>query len=199
MFQQKTVGIIKIQIHGNACGHEYVVDIDQDGQARGYVLIDFLMKFPSPTTDEHVQTGKLYLKDVFDTFGEFALLNLLHAFLFKYKIFIIVKVTDNPKFITRLNALFSSYIPRELPLENLASPIERKKYKYFAVVGTEYLILDMHGRIINTPWGERKKFDFEIDIIKKLLRSLTPIPKDCSFKKKLQILTPSGLYLNPAR
>lgn len=170
IFLQKQGGVIKIQIHDESlCEHNFVVFVDRNGIARGYEQFDFQLQFTARTEEDYAAPDQLYLADLLQTFGEFATLSIFHAFLLDYKIYVIIDPTDNPLFVDQLNKLMISFFPRDVSIEPFIEAINRKDFLQLEEAGFENLILDIHGRIINAPWGEKKKFDFENCAIKKAL------------------------------
>ncbi len=194
VFSQKRVGIIKIQIHsGSVCEHEFVAFVDQTGTARGYEKIDFQLQFTARSAAEHAATDKLYLEDLLETIGDFATLSIFRAFLFDYSIYVILGPADNPRFVERLNDLMQSFFPKDLNVKSLAQPIERRAFLKFDVKESEFLILDTSGLITNSPWGEKKWFEYENEVIKKALEIIDAssqallIQQEVSnFKKKVE-------------
>ena len=175
VFSQKRVGIIKIQIHGGTiCEHEFVAFVDQTGTARGYEKIDFQLQFTVRTAAEHAATDKLYLEDLLEAIGDFATLSIFRAYLFDYPTYIILGPADNPRFVERLNDLMLSFFPKEMGVKRLAQPIERRAFLKFDVKESEFLVLDTGGLITNSPWGEKKQFDYENEVIKKALEIIEP-------------------------
>ena len=170
VFLQKQSGVIKIQIHDDSlCEHNFVAFVDRNGTARGYEQFDFQLQFTARTPENSATPDKLYLEDLLQTIGEFATLSIFHAYLLDYKIYVIIGPTDNPQFVDQLNTLMISFFPRDLSIEPVVEAINRKEFLQLEEVGFENLILDIHGLIINVPWGEKKKFDFENSVIKKAL------------------------------
>ncbi len=196
VFSQKRVGIIKIQIHGGSvCEHEFVAFVDQTGTARGYEKIDFQLQFTARSAAEHAATDKLYLEDLLETIGDFATLSIFRAFLFDYPIYVIMGPADNPRFVDRLNDLMLSFFPKDLNVKRLAQSIERKAFLKFDVKESEFLVLDTSGLITNSPWGEKKKFEYENEVIKKALeiidaasQALLMQQEVANFKKKVEFV-----------
>ncbi len=170
IFQQKRMGIIKVQARAGAvCPHEFIAFIDQNGVPRGYEKIDYQMQFTTRSVEEHKTKDKLFLVDLLETLGNVATIRLFHAFLFNFKIFIVITPTDNPQFVDKLNDLFLSFFPIEMHASRLTESIDRKKFATLDLKESQYLILNTNGVVINSPWGDQKKFDFEMDLIKKAL------------------------------
>ncbi len=196
VFSQKRVGIIKIQIHsGSVCEHEFVAFVDQTGTARGYEKIDFQLQFTARSPAEHAATDKLYLEDLLETIGDFATLSIFRAFLFGYNIFIILGPADNPRFVERLNDLMLSFFPKEMNVQRLAKPIERRSFASMEVKTEEELVLDTSGLISNSPWGEKKSFEYENEVLKKALeiidaasQALLMQQEVSNFKKKVEFV-----------
>src|SRR4030042_371670 len=121
VLKQENVDIIKIQIHNpSVCEHDFVTFVDQTGKVRGYELIDYQLQFTSRTKKEHTKADKLFLEDLLETLGNFATLNVFHAYLFKYKILIITGFTESPDYVDLLNGLFSRIFPPDVSVEKLA-------------------------------------------------------------------------------
>ncbi len=196
VFSQKRVGIIKIQIHsGSVCEHEFVAFVDQTGTARGYEKIDFQLQFTARTQAEHTATDKLYLEDLLETIGDFATLSIFRAFLFDWPVKIILGPADNPRFVERLNDLMVSFFPKDLNVKNLAQPLERRVFLKYDVKEEAELLLDTGGLITNSPWGEKKQFEFENEVIKKALeiidagsQALLIQQEIANFRKKVEFL-----------
>jgi hypothetical protein len=196
IFQQKRMGILKIQAHAGAvCPHEFIAFIDQTGTPRGYEKIDYQMQFTARSVEEHKVTDNLFLEDLLETLGDVAAVRIFHAFLFNFKIFIVITPTDNPQFVDKLNDLFSSFFPVDINVSTLAESIDRKKFATLDLKESQYLILNTSGVVINSPWGDQKKFDFETDLIKKALEiiddrsQVTVIQQEIiNLKKKAEIL-----------
>ncbi len=196
VFSQKRVGIIKIQIHsGSVCEHEFVAFVDQTGTARGYEKIDFQLQFTARSPAEHAATDKLYLEDLLETVGEFATFSIFRAFLFGWPIKIILGPADNPHFVERLNDLMLSFFPKELNVQRLAQPIERRAFLNMDVKAEEELLLDTSGLITNSPWGEKKRFEYENEVIKKALEIIDAASQAvliqqeiANFKKKVEFV-----------
>jgi hypothetical protein len=196
VFAQKRVGIIKIQIHaGSVCEHEFVAFVDQTGTARGYEKIDFQLQFTARSAEEHAATDKLYLEDLLETVGDFATLSVFRAFLFGYTIKIILGPADNPRFVERLNDLMVSFFPKEMNVKAMAQPLERREFLKLDVKQEEDLILDTSGLITNSPWGEKKRFEYENEILKKALeiidaasQALLMQQEVANFKKRVEFV-----------
>lgn len=173
VFQQKKIGLLKIQARaGVVCPHEFIAFIDQNGVARGYEKIDYQMQFVSRSVEEHQVTDKIYLEDIIESFGDVATIQLFHAFLFSYKILVILTPTDNPQLVEKMNELFVSFMPAEMQQGRLIEGIDRKKFGDLDLKDSTCLILETSGLIVNSPWGDQKKFNFETDVIKKALEIL---------------------------
>jgi hypothetical protein len=196
IFQQKRMGILKIQAHAGAvCPHEFIAFIDQTGTPRGYEKIDYQMQFTARSVEEHKVTDNLFLEDLLETLGDVAAVRIFHAFLFNFKIFIVITPTDNPQFVDKLNDLFLSFFPVEMQASRLAESIDRKKYAALDLKESNYLILNTSGVVINTPWVDQQKFNFESEVIKKALEiidansQITVIQQEIrNLKKKAEIL-----------
>ncbi len=170
VLKQESVDIIKIQIHNpSVCVHDFVAIVDQTGQVRGYELFDYQLQFTARTPEAHIKTGKLFLEDLLETLGNFATLNVFHAFLFNYGILIITGPNEAPAYVAQLNALFARIFPPELSVKNLARVIDQKEFMKFNVGETDDLVLDTTGLVTHSPWGDWKRFDFENEVIKKAL------------------------------
>ncbi len=170
VFQNKAFGTLKIQIHkGIVCPeHQFVIFVDKKGKIRGYEKIDLqltIAKKPAPEEDE-VTTS---LSELTETVGEFASLNIFHAFLLNVPIVIFVKedsenLKNNSPIQKMIKELFLNVIKINEPLRYM----KRADFKNFKMVNT--LAIDEEGYILSSPW-EINKFDLEQGILEKALET----------------------------
>jgi hypothetical protein len=177
------------------CEHEFVAFVDQTGTARGYERIDFQLQFTARTAEEHAASDKLYLEDLLETIGDFATMNVFHAYLFGYKVYVIMGPADNPRFVDRLNDLMVSFFPSELRVDRMAEPIDRKEFMKLDVEEGEYLILDTNGLITASPWGENKKFDYENEVVKKALEIIDADSQAMLIQQEINNLRKKAEYI----
>src|SRR5271157_189371 len=174
IFQQKQLGIINIQVRpGIVCQHEFIAYIDQKGKARGYETVDFQIQFTARTAEEQAASDQMVLEDLLEALGDFATLLLFHAFLFNYKIFILVAPADNPLFVDKLNDLFSRLFPASLQPTTLAEKLRWSDFATLDIKELPCLVLNPNGLIVNSTCGEQKKFDFESELVKNALKITT--------------------------
>src|SRR5271157_3159257 len=170
IFQQNQIGLIKIQIRsGSVCPHDFIAFVDQTGTVRGYEHADFQIKFTARTEEDRKTTDNLFLEDLLETLGEFATVRLFHAFNFNYKVFILITPKDDPRFVDRLNKLFSNFFPADMQPRKSAEGIDQKRFTALDINESNSLIMNTSGIVANSPWGDQKKFDFETEVIKKAL------------------------------
>jgi hypothetical protein len=158
------------------------------GTPRGYERIDYQFQFTARTAEEHAATSTLHLEDLLEMFGEFATLNLLHAALLNYRIIIITNLTDNPTFSSQLTDLFLKTFPKDFLRGNFAETISRARFLKLRIKEAEDLILDTNGRIIRSPWNEKKEFDLEKNMFKRSFEILDPDSQTLIFQQQIDNL-----------
>jgi hypothetical protein len=170
IYQQKHIGLIKVQVRpGTACPHEFIVYVDQLGKARDYEHADFQIQLTARTPNERAASDQFSLEDLLETLGTFATLRVFHAFIFNYKILVLIVPTDDPKFVDNLNDLFTRSFPAHMKPERLADKTRLSEFAMLDMEESKTLILDTKGVIVDSPWGDQKDFDFETELIKKAL------------------------------
>src|SRR4030042_535264 len=175
IFSQKSSGIIKIQFRaGQICEHDFMAFVDQNGAVRGYDKIDFQLEFNAQTAAEYAAGQKLHLETLLESVGDFAVMNIFHAYMFDYPIYVILRPTDNPRFADQLNDLLLGLFPPELNTKQIIQSLNHQAYLRLDVKESEYLVLDISGIILNSPWGEKKKFEYEHELLKKALEIVDP-------------------------
>jgi hypothetical protein len=175
VFSQKRSGLIKIQLRtGQVCNHEFVAFVDQKGTVRGYEKIDFQLEFNAQTAAEYAAAEKLHLETLLEILGDFAVMNIFHAYMFDYPIYVILRPTDNPHIAEQLNDLLLGFFPPELNTKQLVQSLNHQSYLRLDVKESEYLVFDINGIILNSPWEEKKKFDYENGVLKKALEIVDP-------------------------
>lgn len=168
-FQQKNnKDLLRIQVRGG-CDHEFIIFVDQMGEIRSVEQFDFRLQFTSRL--EESQAGSpLFLENLLESIGEFAVLNFFHAFLFSYNIYVILP-SGNSTFVDQLNALFFRFFPAELPIIP-AKSIAQKRFAKLNLNKNNELIIDAEGRVFKCPWRDAEKFHLEDDIVRKMLEIL---------------------------
>ncbi len=168
IFAQKKFGIIKIQVPpGAACSeHLFIVFVDPKGIVRGYEKIDVF--FCKPIDEGAKLSEKLNLERLTQLFGLYGLFSLLHAKIFNYPSYVIVERGSED--ITNVtNDFFENLLPERHRRSCSIKFIEQTAYNKIKIKEKDALLIDSHHQILQTPWDEKLKLEFEGEIVKKAM------------------------------
>jgi len=157
ILSQKSFGAIKIQVPIGACcpDHYFIAYVDSNGNVRGYEKIDIYMTTKQDIDKE--KEDKLTIRKLFDIFGMYGVLNLLHAKIFNYPTYILIDDDFNyPEYL--FNSYFDRVIPERFRGDKNIQLIKKSKYDGYKF-NEKGLIIDSHQNILQTPWIERLKFE----------------------------------------
>jgi hypothetical protein len=162
LFDNKKVGLIKIQIHkGVCCDHQFVVFLDKKGAVRGYENIDIQIDL---TAFANRSVGaQIFLKDILNQYKQFAVANMLHALIIGSPIKVLVRNEDNSK---GMNTLFNSYLPDNKKQPFIIQSIPEKDFKKAKI--EDDLVINPEGYIAAMPWQDIA-MNYESGLIQKAL------------------------------
>jgi len=159
LFLQKQSRIINIQASpGTVCSdHRFVIFLDSNGTVRGYERIDVNIAEPD---DEREGVIILTLTKLIKIFGTYGVLNLIHAKIFNYPIFIVIdKNIDLEYNSDNLNSIGNTILPERYRGGRTLHLYEESDYDNVELNVKDGLLLDMRLHISKIPWDEKLKFE----------------------------------------
>lgn len=169
IFENKQFGTVKIQINrGIVCPeHQFVIFVDKKGKIRSYEKIDVQLTVAKPVQEEKVDAKSLNLRSIMQEIGDFATLNIIHAFLLDISVVIFTE-EENERRRIAINEICKSLFPDLFEQKKPLKFMKREEFKRFTV--QNLLAIDEKGYILSAPW-EINKFEFEEELLKKALNS----------------------------
>ena len=171
IFAQKRFGLIKIQVPpGAICSeHLFIVFIDTKGVVRGYEKIDlFSYKCVDEFKDGAELSEKVSLRRLIQLIGLYGFYCLLHATIFNYPSYI-MRETGKEDTTNILNIFFDKLLPERHKRLCSVKILEQIAYNKIKIKEKDALVIDSHQQILQTPWNENLKLEFEGEIVKKAL------------------------------
>lgn len=164
IFENKAFGTLKIQIHkGIICDHQFVIFVDKKGKIRGYEKIDIQLSTAPKAVGQAEK--KASLDFIVKLMGDFASVNIFHAFLLDIPV-VIIRKTRNEDWENQVNTMSKELFPDLFESKTPIEFVDRSEYKEKKI--KNLLLIDEEGYILSAPW-EINKFDFEEDLLKKAL------------------------------
>jgi len=165
IFSQKKFGMIKIQVpQGGVCKeHQFIVFVDTKGIIRGYDQIDLLMK---KVTEGEDKARRFSIKHFIDIYGLYGVFCLIHAKIFNYPAYII-RDKESEDFSYVINKIGDRLLPEAYRDTSNVSFLDETDYNKIKLNDKNAFVMDTHQHILQTPWGEKLKFEEEM--IKKAL------------------------------
>jgi len=164
VFSQKKFGTIKVQVpQGGVCKeHQFIVFVDTKGIIRGYEKIDLLMKTPT----EAVESDRLTLTKLIQTFGSYGVFSLIHAKIFNYPAYVIRNKSAVDK-SNIINRIADNILPEIYRRTSSIKFLEETDLNKIKLEEKNAFLMDSQNHILQTPWEEKLKF--EEGIVKKAL------------------------------
>lgn len=188
LFENKKVGLIKIQIHkGVCCDHQFVVFLDKKGGVKGYENIDIQIDLSS-FANRSVGT-QVFLKDLLNQYKQIATASMIHAIIIGTPIKILVRNEDNSKGI---NILLNSFLPDDKKQPFLIHSIPEKDFKKAKI--EDDLVINPEGYIAQTPWQDIA-MNFESSCIQKALDILDDESQAIIIQGEIETLFAKAKYI----
>jgi hypothetical protein len=181
LFENKKVGLVKIQIHkGVCCDHQFVVFLDKKGGVKGYENIDFQLDL-SQFANRTIGT-QFFLKDLLNQYQQTAVMNILHALIMKYPISALVGEKDNTK---AMNSLLISFLPDEWKKPFVVNGISERDFKKAKI--EDDLVVNPEGYLAQVPWQDIPLI-YENSLVQKALDILDDESQGIIIQQELEML-----------
>ena len=166
IFDNKKVGIIKIQIYkGICCEHQFILFLNKKGEIKGYENID--MKIDLSEVKESKSKDTIHLRDLLKTYGDYAVSCIIHSLLLNIPI-IILRTKYEGSHASQFTSLFNEILPESSNKKMvLVSNILELDYQKAKI--EDALVINPTGIVINTPWKDMQ-LDFENNIVNEALK-----------------------------
>ncbi|WP_457556538.1 hypothetical protein [Candidatus Harpocratesius sp.] len=172
LFGNKKMGTLKVQVHaGICCEHEFIAFVSNDGKIRGYESID--MAIDLSKIKKAAIEGKIYIRDLISTYGDYALSSCLHAILCNFPIIFLRNESEKSK-TAMISHLFNQFLP-EIYQKNLVQVSTIKEEDYLKTQISEALVISPTGVLANSPWEH-----ISLNIEKELINNALSILDDSS-------------------
>ena len=193
IFENKQFGTVKIQINrGIVCpDHQFVIFVDKKGKIRSYEKIDVQLTVAKPVKEEKVSSKDLNLRAIMQEIGDFATLNIIHAFLLDTAVVIFTQTADEQRRVA-INEVCKALFPDLFELKKPLKFMKRADFKGFSV--KNLLAIDEKGYILSAPW-EINQFEFEEELLQKALNAKDFSAQKVIFSQSVTSLTKRVEYV----
>ncbi|MHA1775828.1 MAG: hypothetical protein ACTSWC_03580 [Promethearchaeota archaeon] len=151
LFSNKKMGTLKVQVHsGICCEHEFIAFVSNNGKVRGYESIDMALDLSK--VEKAAVEGKIFLRDLIATYGDYAISSCLHAILCNFPIIFLRSSLEKSK-----TALISHLLNEFLP-----DVYKQTLVQVSTIIESEYqeshigdcLVISPGGVVAHSPWQD---------------------------------------------
>ena len=196
LFENKKMGTIRVQIHaGICCEHEFIAFVGKlkanPPKVRGYETIDMAIDL-SKFIHSH-EKGRVYLQDLIQIYGDYAISSCLHALMLDCPI-MFLRSENKTNRASAIATLFNDFIPPKYQ-DNSTSITDILEADYKKAKINNTLVINPNGLIANLPWPDISLI-FEKKLIQKALAILDNKLQAVLLTQDIDILFEKSIFIS---